>query len=172
MVLTPRLRSHIADPSAMETDMSPEPSVCSSTRKRHRSLTFDSPPDLPNRPELPKLSGEIILDVFTHASLRRACNATYQDNERLSILGHYILDMITTQLLFYRKPKLRKETIEVSQGTQARVRHSDSTRPREWHCYRMRILILGRDGTVYEVSCGTTLPSNRWSKSLRCVIVL
>lgn len=111
MVLTPRLRSHIADPSAMETDMSPEPSVSYSSRKRHRSVTFD-PPNAVNWPDLPKLSSQIILDVFTHASLRLACHATYQDNERLSVLGHHILEMITTQLLFCRKPKLRKETIE------------------------------------------------------------
>ena len=115
MVLTPRLRSHIADPSAMETDMSPEPSVSYSSRKRHRSITFD-PPNPVNWPDLPKLSSKIILDVFTHASLRLACHATYQDNERLSVLGYHILEMITTQLLFCRKPKLRKETIEVSQG--------------------------------------------------------
>ncbi|KAI6118994.1 hypothetical protein EV401DRAFT_1965177 [Pisolithus croceorrhizus] len=91
MVLTPRLRSHIADPSAVETDMSSEP----------------------NLPTLPKLSGMLVLEVFTHRSLRLACHASYGDNERLTVLGQHVLEMIITQLLFTRKPKLKRENIEV-----------------------------------------------------------
>ncbi|KAI6047779.1 hypothetical protein EDC04DRAFT_2619886 [Pisolithus marmoratus] len=110
MVLTPRLRSHIADPSAVETDMSSEPNVSYSSRKRHHSVTYDGFPELP---ALPKLSGMLVLEVFTHRSLRLACHATYNDNERLTILGQQILEMITTKLLFSRKPRLKRENIEV-----------------------------------------------------------
>ncbi|KAG6331284.1 hypothetical protein ID866_7806 [Astraeus odoratus] len=122
MVLTPRLRSHIADPSAMETDMSPEPSVSCILRKRHRSVTLEAPAEasaeastdakLDDLPALPKLSGPVILEVFTHKSLRLSCHATYKDNERLSVLGHYILEMITTQLLFSRTPKLSHDRMQ------------------------------------------------------------
>ncbi|KAI6104071.1 hypothetical protein EDD16DRAFT_1638665 [Pisolithus croceorrhizus] len=110
MVLTPRLRSHIADPSAVETDMSSEPNVSYSSRKRHRSVTYDGFPELPT---LPKLSGMLVLEVFTHRSLRLACHASYGDNERLTVLGQHVLEMIITQLLFTRKPKLKRENIEV-----------------------------------------------------------
>ncbi|KAL4069757.1 hypothetical protein V8B97DRAFT_1969127 [Scleroderma yunnanense] len=130
MVLTPRLRSHIADPSAMETDMSPEPSVSYNTRKRHRSGTYDPS----HWPELPKLSGKIILEVFTHKSLRLACHATYQDNERLSVLGHHILEMITTQLLFCRRQKLRKETIEAQRRALLSTENIDTWS--KWYCLR------------------------------------
>lgn len=109
MVLTPRLRSHIADPSAVETDMSSEPNVSYSSRKRHRSVTYDGFPELPT---LPKLSGMVVLEVFTHRSLRLACHATYGDNERLTVLGQHVLGLIITQLLFTRKPKLKRENIE------------------------------------------------------------
>jgi len=108
MSLPPRLRGHSVAPSVMES--TPEPSATSSL-KRARSPTFDAPPG--ELPDLPKLSGLIVLEVFTHKSLRLACNARFRDNERLSVLGHEILDMITTQLLFFRKPKLAVQQIEV-----------------------------------------------------------
>lgn len=97
----------------METvsDSGPNPS----SRKRQRSVTYDAPPE--DLPELPKLSGEILLEVFTHRSLRLACHAKYRDNERLSVLGSYILEMMTTQLLFNRKPMLTRSEIEVSATT-------------------------------------------------------
>ncbi|KAI6008335.1 hypothetical protein F5J12DRAFT_828118 [Pisolithus orientalis] len=114
MVLTPRLRSHIADPSTVETDMSSEPNVSYISRKRHHSVTYDGFPGLP---PLPKLSGMPVLAVFTHKSLRLACHATYDDNERLTILGQHVLDMVTTHLLFSRKPKLKNENIEVLRRT-------------------------------------------------------
>lgn len=110
MVLTPRLRTfNIADPLPMETETISESGSNPSSRKRQRSVT--SPEDLP---ELPKLSGQIMLEVFTHKSLRVACHAKYRDNERLSVLGSHILEMMTTQLLFNRRPMLMRSEIEVS----------------------------------------------------------
>lgn len=113
MVLTPRLRTfNITDPSPMEVEMVSESGTNPTSRKRQRSMTYDAPPD--DLPELPKLSGEIMLEVFTHRSLRLACHAKYRDNERLSVLGSHILEMVATQLLFNRKPMLTRSEIEVS----------------------------------------------------------
>jgi dsRNA-specific ribonuclease len=115
MVLTPRLRTfNIADPSPMEVEMGSDSGTNPSSRKRQRSVTYDAPDALPDDlPELPKLSGQIMLEVFTHRSLRLACHAKYRDNERLSVLGSYILEMMTTQLLFNKKPMLTRSEIEV-----------------------------------------------------------
>jgi hypothetical protein len=119
MVLTPRLRTfNIADPSPMEVEMGSDSGTNPSSRKRQRSVTYDAPDALPDDlPELPKLSGQIMLEVFTHRSLRLACHAKYRDNERLSVLGSYILEMMTTQLLFNKKPMLTRSEIEVSAAT-------------------------------------------------------
>lgn len=112
MVLTPRLRTfNTADPPLpmeMETESGPN----SGSRKRQRSMTYDAAAE--DLPELPKLSGESMLEVFTHKSLRLACHAQYRDNERLSVLGSHILEMMTTQLLFNRRPMLTRSAIEVS----------------------------------------------------------
>ena len=116
MVLTPRLRTfNIADPSPMDIETVSESGTNPSSRKRQRSMTYDAPPE--ELPELPKLSGEVLLEVFTHRSLRLACHAKYRDNERLSVLGSHMLDMVTTQLLFSRKPMLTRSEIEVSATT-------------------------------------------------------
>lgn len=107
MVLTPRLRTfNIADPSPMDVETDSESAPNPSSRKRQRSIG--------ELPELPKLSGQIMLEVFTHKSLRLACHAKYRDNERLSVLGSHILEMVTTQLLFNRKPMFTRNEIEVS----------------------------------------------------------
>lgn len=113
MVLTPRLRTfNIADPFPMEMETDSDSGTNPSSRKRQRSVTYDAAPG--DLPELPKLSGQIMLEVFTHKSLRHACHARYRDNERLSVLGSYILEMITTHLLFNRRPMLLRGEIEVS----------------------------------------------------------
>jgi hypothetical protein len=117
MVLTPRLRTfNIAEPSPMEFETVSESGASLSSRKRQRSVTYQEPPDAPpeDLPELPRLSGESILEVFTHRSLRLACHAKYHDNERLSLLGRHTLETITAQLLFHRRPMLTKIEIEVS----------------------------------------------------------
>lgn len=111
MSLPPRLRGHSVALNNMESTS--EPSTTSSL-KRTRSPVLDAPPE--ELPVLPKLSGHILLEVFTHKSLRLACNAPFRDNERLSVLGREILEMMTTQLLFFRKPKLTVHQIEVSRS--------------------------------------------------------
>ncbi|KAG0704356.1 hypothetical protein DFH29DRAFT_911984 [Suillus ampliporus] len=111
MSLPPRLRGHSVALFAMESTPEPGLGMPAATLKRSRSPTFDAMPE--ELPDLPKLSGLIILEVFTHRSLRLACNALFRDNERLSVLGHEILEMMTTQLLFFRKPQLAVQQIEV-----------------------------------------------------------
>ncbi|KIJ21919.1 hypothetical protein PAXINDRAFT_64403 [Paxillus involutus ATCC 200175] len=98
----------------MEFETVSESGASLSSRKRQRSVTYQEPPDAPpeDLPELPRLSGESILEVFTHRSLRLACHAKYHDNERLSLLGRHTLETITAQLLFHRRPMLTKIEIE------------------------------------------------------------
>jgi len=112
MSLPPRLRGHSVALYTMESTPEPGPGTTATTLKRTRSPVLDAPQgELPN---LPKLSGHNLLEVYTHKSLRIACNAQFHDNERLSVLGHEILEMMTTQLLFSRKPKLAVQQIEAS----------------------------------------------------------
>jgi dsRNA-specific ribonuclease len=113
MSLPPRLRGHSVALSSSTMESTPEPGIgTAGTLKRAHSPVLDAPRE--ELPDLPKLSGHILLEVYTHKSLRLACNARFRDNERLSVLGHEILEMMTTQLLFFRKPKLTVHQIKVS----------------------------------------------------------
>ena len=69
-------------------------------------------------PPLPKLTGEIILEVFTHRSLRFPGapineDSEYGDNERLAILGEKALETAVTDTLFRKRPMLKAHEIEV-----------------------------------------------------------
>jgi len=71
----------------------------------------------PNLPPLPKLTGEIILEVFTHRSLRFQGapineDSDYGDNERLAILGERVLETAVTDTLFRKRPMLKADEIE------------------------------------------------------------
>ncbi|KIM47840.1 hypothetical protein M413DRAFT_439522 [Hebeloma cylindrosporum] len=59
-------------------------------------------------PPLPPLQSDLILQVFTHKSLRRpkVSPADYGDNERLSDLGKAALDVAITHALFQKRPYL------------------------------------------------------------------
>ncbi|KAJ7706366.1 ribonuclease III domain-containing protein [Mycena rosella] len=57
-------------------------------------------------PDLPKLSGDTLLQVFTHRSLRRVDQPKSFDNERLSVLGEKVLDLFITEALFAQRPML------------------------------------------------------------------
>ena len=67
-------------------------------------------------PPLPQIrSGDLILQIFTHKSLRRP-NATpeqYGDNERLADLGKVVLDAAITRTLFNIRPILQAAEISV-----------------------------------------------------------
>jgi len=85
------------------------------TLKRARSLErrkFDRT----RVPPLPPLHSDLILQVFTHKSLRRpkVSPADYGDNERLSDLGKAALDVAITHALFRKRPYLEVVDISVS----------------------------------------------------------
>jgi dsRNA-specific ribonuclease len=61
------------------------------------------------RPIIPKLRGDVILQVFTHRSLRGY-------DERLPELGSTVLDAIVTHILFSKVPPLRVSEIQVVYG--------------------------------------------------------
>ncbi|KAG5353235.1 hypothetical protein C0989_009198 [Termitomyces sp. Mn162] len=68
-------------------------------------------------PPLPKVSSDLVLQVFTHISLRRAGGSAedYGDNERLIHLGRLVLDAAVTNILFNKRPILTTQEIIVSQ---------------------------------------------------------
>ncbi|TFY59846.1 hypothetical protein EVJ58_g5523 [Rhodofomes roseus] len=68
-------------------------------------------------PPAPKLRGDIILEVFTHKSLRFPGapineDSEFGDNERLSVLGERVLELAVTFALFSKRPMLKAEDIE------------------------------------------------------------
>ncbi|KZT02407.1 ribonuclease III [Laetiporus sulphureus 93-53] len=80
-------------------------------RPRPSSTNMDAPPPAP------KLRGDIILEVFTHKSLRFPGAPTneeseYGDNERLSVLGEKVLETAVTFTLFNKKPMIKAQEIE------------------------------------------------------------
>lgn len=59
-----------------------------------------------NLPPLPKISGDIILQVFTHKSLQRSNGGTLEDNsdnQRLAVLGKAALEAVVTHSLFKQR---------------------------------------------------------------------
>ncbi|PFH54825.1 hypothetical protein AMATHDRAFT_52777 [Amanita thiersii Skay4041] len=65
-------------------------------------------------PPLPKITGDVILQVFTHRSLQRSHGGTLEDNsdnERLAVLGRIVLDAVVTRVLFTHRPPLTTSEI-------------------------------------------------------------
>ncbi|KAI0689885.1 ribonuclease III domain-containing protein [Cytidiella melzeri] len=68
-------------------------------------------------PSIPKLNGEVLLDVFTHRSLRFQGaplddSSEYGDNIRLAVLGKAILHAAAIDTLFKKRPMLKADEIE------------------------------------------------------------
>ncbi|KAJ8509433.1 hypothetical protein ONZ45_g8402 [Pleurotus djamor] len=85
----------------------PEVPVASSSSTTHYDL-----------PRLPDLDGNLLLQVYTHKSLRRTRGTdeeTNRDNERLAVLGKAVLDLAITSALFDQTPRPDAEEIEVEQ---------------------------------------------------------
>jgi hypothetical protein len=63
---------------------------------------------------LPPLHGDILLEVFTHKSLRHSAlpNDEYGDNERLAELGHQVFDLAVTYCLFLKRPMLTAQEMQ------------------------------------------------------------
>ena len=81
-------------------------------------MDISTPPPLP---ALPKLTGEIILEVFTHRSLRFPGapideDSEHGDNERLAVLGEKVLEAAITDTLFRKRPMLKGSDIEVRES--------------------------------------------------------
>ncbi|KAG6885409.1 hypothetical protein C0993_002142 [Termitomyces sp. T159_Od127] len=68
----------------------------------------------PLGPPLPKVSSDIVLQVFTHISLRRTGGSAEDDNERLIHLGRLVLDAAVTNILFNQRPMRTTQEIIVS----------------------------------------------------------
>ena len=69
-------------------------------------------------PPIPRLQGEIILEVFTHRSLRFPGAPLDQDSEyggteRLTVLGEKVLETAVTDALFRKRPIIPGPEIEV-----------------------------------------------------------
>ncbi|KAF8898922.1 ribonuclease III domain-containing protein [Infundibulicybe gibba] len=72
----------------------------------------------PRPPQLPKITGELILQVFTHKSLRRKTGhpSDYEDNERLIELGTKVLDTAITFCLFSQTPLLTVRELSIQRA--------------------------------------------------------
>lgn len=83
--------------------------------KRTRSGELPRPPG--DIPRLPDIGTDLVLEVYTHESLRPP-SATkpedFTDNKRLAQLGRRVLDTAITWVLLQKKPLLSVEEIEVS----------------------------------------------------------
>lgn len=96
------------------------PSPTPSTLKRHRSpssATMGSPAPPTQVPPIPKLQGDILLEVFTHRSLRfpdqpRHVDSEHGDYERLAALGDKVLETAVTVALFRKRPMIKGTDIE------------------------------------------------------------
>jgi len=68
-----------------------------------------------NIPQLPQISIDLTLDVFTHVSLRRegVQPEDFGDNERLSMLGKAVLDAVVTNELFKKRPMINALQVRV-----------------------------------------------------------
>ncbi|KAI0785071.1 hypothetical protein C8Q75DRAFT_809611 [Abortiporus biennis] len=105
--------SSSSEPSAIKTphqSQSPSPSL-----KRPRSNTI--PSKMTSLPPIPRLSGEIILEVFSHRSLRfRGAPADedleFGDNDRLAAIGEKAFELAVTDALFRKRPMLKATEIE------------------------------------------------------------
>ncbi|KAF8641033.1 hypothetical protein AX17_000678 [Amanita inopinata Kibby_2008] len=78
------------------------------SQKRARPTNFTNSTSR-RLPPLPRITGEIILQVFTHRSLERSHGGTLDDNSdngRLAVLGKTVLDAVTTHILCNRRPPL------------------------------------------------------------------
>ncbi|KZT30884.1 hypothetical protein NEOLEDRAFT_43340 [Neolentinus lepideus HHB14362 ss-1] len=78
-----------------------------------RSLSVSA--SMANIPPLPKLSGDMTLEVFTHKSLRfegAPRNEEVGDSDRLAVLGGKVLDMVVANTLFNKRPMLQADEIE------------------------------------------------------------
>jgi dsRNA-specific ribonuclease len=86
------------------------------TLKRTRSLeTLPRKFNASRIPPLPRVNGDLALQVFTHKSLRRpnGSPADYGDNERLADLGRVMFDLAVTHTLFEHRPMLRASVLSV-----------------------------------------------------------
>ncbi|KAF9527781.1 hypothetical protein CPB83DRAFT_855615 [Crepidotus variabilis] len=93
-------------------------------RKRSFSGVNESRPkfDPTKAPSLPILSGDLILQVYTHKSLRQpgVSPEHYGDNERLGCVGKPAFEMELTRYLFKKRPMLKAEDL----ATQRTLLHS------------------------------------------------
>lgn len=84
--------------------------------KRTRSGELPRPSTEIQIPRLPDINADLVLQVYTHESLRPP-NATkaedFTDNTRLAKLGETVLDTAVTLALFKRQPLLSGEEIKV-----------------------------------------------------------
>jgi dsRNA-specific ribonuclease len=99
-------------------------SLSNPTLKRQRTDLSSAPSSaasgakMSSLPPIPKLNGEVLLDVFTHRSLRfhgapLDDSSEYGDNIRLAVLGKVILEACITDTLFKKRPMLPADQIEV-----------------------------------------------------------
>ncbi|KAF9502488.1 hypothetical protein BDN71DRAFT_1500607 [Pleurotus eryngii] len=92
------------------------------SRKRPRPDVLSDPPNhdvglnVGAPPKLPKVDCELLLEAYTHKSLRKPVGDVEDrlcDNERLAVLGKSVIGLVITGILYKQKPRRDAEEIEV-----------------------------------------------------------
>lgn len=76
----------------------------------------------PPLPLAPQIDGEAMLEIFVHSSIRfpgapMNADSPYSDGQRLSTIGHRMLEAAYTSALFEKRPMLDADALEVCLST-------------------------------------------------------
>lgn len=111
--------------------------------KRTHSGKPGRPFDGAQAPKLPPINSDLILQVFTHKSLRRKASGSideYGDNERLAELGKIVLEAAVTLALYHHRPMLKLPDICVCIiPLEESAQPTYGTRYKDRTCFQMRI---------------------------------
>lgn len=70
----------------------------------------------PKLPSLPRIPGELLLQVYTHKSLRRpedVSSEELEDSERLAVLGDKVFSAAVTLIMFKKRPMKSSQELQV-----------------------------------------------------------
>lgn len=114
-----QILTYLVSIDATWSKSSPEPTTPIKTSQPPLKRSRSSISTMDPLPSIPRLSGDIILEVFTHRSLRFLGapindDSEFGDNDRLALLGEKSFEIAVTDALFRKRPMLKADEIEAS----------------------------------------------------------